>query len=127
MALLYDTIAAFTVVYFAGFVPVMAGGGEALAPGNWAFALYALAAWFGYFALCWRRGRTLGMQAWKLVIVGADGQPPSWRAIVLRFAAAPLALAPAGLGYLWSLLDRDGLCWHERLSGTRLLRQPPAR
>jgi uncharacterized RDD family membrane protein YckC len=29
-----------------------------------------------------------------------------------------------GLGFLWVLYDRDKLAWHDRLSGTRLVRLP---
>jgi hypothetical protein len=40
----------------------------------------------------------------------------------LRFAASWVALLPAGAGYWWVLFDSDRCCWHDRLSGTRVIR-----
>lgn len=126
IALVYDAIAAFTLVYFAGFIPVVAAGGEALAPGNVLFALYLIAVWFGYFGLCWTRGRTLGMQAWKLELVSTrvGARRVTWGQALVRFAGAALALAPAGAGYLAACFDAHGRTWHDRLSHTRLVRRP---
>lgn len=126
IALVYDVVAAFTLVYFASFIPVIASGGEALAPGNVLFALYLLAVWFGYFGVCWTRGRTLGMQAWKLELVStrAGARRVTWPQAVARFAAATLALAPAGLGYLAACFDPDRRTWHDRLSHTRIVARP---
>ena len=120
-ALIYDAIAVTAVVYFAAFVPVLAAGGQALAPGNALFALYLLMVIFAYFAISWRRGRTLGMQAWKIEIVDMDGGRPGGRAVALRFCAAGIALALGGLGYLVALLDRERRTWPDRWSGTRLV------
>jgi len=120
-ALVYDVIAVTAVVYFAAFIPVLAAGGNALAPGNPLFALYLLLVIFAYFAISWRRGRTLGMQAWKIEIIDKDGARPNARAVVLRFLAAGIALALGGLGYLVALLDRQRRTWPDRWSGTRLV------
>jgi uncharacterized RDD family membrane protein YckC len=61
------------------------------------------------------------MRAWKLRIVGADGRPPGWGRSLLRFAAGLVSWAALGLGFLWVLVDRERLAWHDRLSGTRLV------
>ncbi|MEX2480349.1 MAG: RDD family protein [Gammaproteobacteria bacterium] len=120
-AVIYDAIAVTAVVYFAAFVPVLAAGGNALAPGNPLFSLYLLAVIFAYFAISWRRGRTLGMQAWKIVIVDSAGHHPGWHAVILRFFAAALVISLGGLGYLASLFDSERRAWHDRWSGTRLV------
>jgi uncharacterized RDD family membrane protein YckC len=120
LALLYDAIAVLTLLYFAAFIPVLASGG-ALAPGNPLFLLYLALVAYGYFGACWTRGRTLGMQAWKLRIVATDtGLPPTWRRALLRFVAAMGAAAPCGLGYLAALWDPAGRAWHDRWSRTQL-------
>jgi uncharacterized RDD family membrane protein YckC len=120
-ALVYDVIAVTAVVYFAAFIPVLAAGGKALAPGNPLFVLYLLMVIFAYFAVSWRRGRTLGMQAWKIEIVNLDGGRPDGRTVALRFLAAGIAFALGGLGYLVALLDRERRTWPDRWSGTRLV------
>jgi len=32
--------------------------------------------------------------------------------------ASFLSAVSLGLGYLWCLLDQDGLCWHDRITRT---------
>ena len=149
LALLYDSIAVFTLVYFASFVPVLFNGG-AVTPGNPLMTLYALMVMFGYFGRCWTRRSTLGMQAWKLDIVAGDGmRAPTWREAAVRFACAGallgggtalgwyvgvatggghgryyLAFAGALLPYFAALLDRDRRTWPDRWSGTALRRRP---
>lgn len=77
----------------------------------------------GYAVLSWRRGgQTLGMRPWRLRIVDAGGGAPSTRALWTRYAVGTLALLPVGLGFWWAWLDRDRLAWHDRASGTRVVR-----
>lgn len=124
-ALLYDTVAVVALVYFAAFVPVLAAGGNAIAPGNPLLLLYVIGTAFVYFALCWARGRTLGMQAWKLEILDERGRTGiGWRTALVRFLGAALSGLALGLGYLWALLDRDQRTWHDRLSRSRIVFRP---
>src|SRR3546814_15828990 len=60
---------------------------------------------------------------WRLVVVGADGSAPSWRALCVRYAVGTASLLAAGLGFWWAWVDRDRLAWHDRASGTRMLRR----
>jgi uncharacterized RDD family membrane protein YckC len=122
-ALVYDAIAVTTVVYFAAFVPVFAFGDAMHGGHHPLFRLYLLAVIFLYFGLSWTRGRTLGMQAWKIEIVDAAGARPGWRAVCVRFLAAAVSLAAGGLGYLVALTDRERRTWPDRWSGTRLVRR----
>ncbi|MEM0953196.1 MAG: RDD family protein [Pseudomonadota bacterium] len=81
----------------------------------------ALSCVVGFYCYFWRlRGQTLGMQAWRLQLVGDSGDKVSLRQSLTRCAAAFLSFAPAGLGYVWCLIDSERLCWHDRLSGTHL-------
>jgi len=76
-----------------------------------------------YAVLSWRRGgQTLGMRPWRLSVVAADGGVPSWRALCLRYLVGTASLLAAGLGFWWAWLDRDRLAWHDRASGTRMVR-----
>ena len=125
-ALLYDIVAVFTVLYFASFVPIVAAGGDAIAPENPIFVLYLLVIAFGYFGLSWTRGRTLGMQAWKLEIRAcADTRRITWKQAFIRFAGAALSIAIFGIGYFSALTDAENRTWHDRLSKSRLVRKQP--
>ncbi len=89
-----------------------------------------LACWLvtGAYAIAsWRHGgRTLGMRPWRLRVVAADGGAAPLRALCIRYAMGTLSLLAAGLGFWWAWLDRDRLTWHDRASGTRLVREPKA-
>ena len=78
-----------------------------------------------YATASWRRGgQTLGMRPWRLVVTDAAGEPPTTHALWRRYATGTLSLLLGGLGFWWAWLDRDGLAWHDRASGTRLVRMP---
>lgn len=78
-----------------------------------------------FFVGYWTRvGRTLGMQSWGLQLQTADDNKPTLATASVRFFAALLSWAPAGLGFLWQLWDKDKLTWHDRISGTRLVYYP---
>jgi uncharacterized RDD family membrane protein YckC len=125
-ACLYDSLVLFAVLMVAGAAWVALSRAPA-APGDWWFRAYLLAVAAVFYGSFWRRGETLGMRAWKLRVVAADGRPPGWDRALLRFASALLSWAVLGLGFLWVLVDRERLAWHDRLSGTRLVVREPRR
>jgi len=55
-------------------------------------------------------------------VVAADGGVPGWGALWVRFVAGSISLLLAGVGFWWAWLDPERLTWHDRVSGTRLLR-----
>ena len=118
-ALIYDCIAAVTLLYFAAFVPVLATGAT-LVPGNPFFFAYLLTILFFYFFVTWRRGRTLGMQVWKIQITNTDGDRPNAKQCMVRFIGAAFSISFFGLGYISALLNAERSTWHDRLSSTRL-------
>jgi len=121
-AMFYDGLL-LTGLLFVASVPVTLLHGGAFANGNMIFRLYLLAIIFIYLGWQWTHGgQTLGMKAWHLRAVSGHQAPLDWRLSGLRFLAALLSTAALGLGYVWLLFDRDRLTWHDRLSGTRLVK-----
>ncbi len=97
--------------------------------GDWLYRTllqgYLIAVIAGFYIYFWTHGgQTLGMSAWRLRVVGADGEPLTANDALRRLGWATLSLLPAGLGLWWSLVDRDHLAWHDRRSGTRLVLVP---
>ena len=79
-----------------------------------ALQLALLAVSAGYFVLSWTRGgQTLGMRAWRIRIIAAEGGALPWPRAILRFGIALLSLAAFGLGFLWCLVDRERRAWHD--------------
>lgn len=98
----------------------------------------------GFFTWCWSRGRrTLAMKTWRLRLLRADGSALPPRIALLRYLAAwigPLVAVLAyavlarhgagahatwlvALGFLWAFVDRDRQFLHDRIAGTRLVRE----
>jgi uncharacterized RDD family membrane protein YckC len=78
-----------------------------------------------YATLSWRRGgQTLGMRPWRLHVAAAEGGKPSWSGLWIRYAVGTLSLLAGGLGFWWAWVDSGRLAWHDRASGTRLIRFP---
>jgi uncharacterized RDD family membrane protein YckC len=63
------------------------------------------------------------MRPWRLRIVDAQGGRPGARALWLRYATGVLSLLAGGLGFWWAWIDRNRLTWHDRISGTRMMRE----
>ncbi|HEV8525726.1 MAG TPA: RDD family protein [Terriglobales bacterium] len=61
---------------------------------------------------------TPGMRLVRLGLATFEGDPVPrslrrWRAAAILMSATAL-----GLGYLWALIDEQGLCWHDRITRT---------
>jgi uncharacterized RDD family membrane protein YckC len=96
-----------------------------------------------YFCWSWTGGRrTLPMKTWRLRLTRRDGAPVDRRSAVIRYAvawvgpalalgayialkptgAARYALWLAGLNYAWAWIDPDRQFLHDRIAGTRIVR-----
>ncbi len=124
-AILYDSLLVLALMFLATLPFVAMRSGEPVAAGDPAYRLTMLFVAYAFFAGFWTRaGRTLGMQSWGLRLETMDGQTPDFSRASLRFVSALLSWLPVGLGFWWQLWDKDSLCWHDRLSGTRLRFSP---
>ena len=106
-----------------------------------ACALFAIAAL--YFTWCWTGGRrTLPMKTWRLRLVDRDGATPAYKQAFARYLAAwigpgialatfvamkpfglgGVALVPLALNYLAALVDPERQFLHDRIAGTRVVR-----
>jgi uncharacterized RDD family membrane protein YckC len=131
--MLYDAllVIALLMIVTAAFLPLT--GGEAITyerfgAVEYVYRLLLLGVVIAFFGVFWtRRGQTLGMAAWRLRLVRADGGAVTWRDVLTRLAGACASWAALGLGYFWILFDRDRLAWHDRWSGTRVIVTPKQR
>ncbi len=98
----------------------------ALSPLQWLLWGLCWVATGWYATHSWARGgQTLGMRPWRLRVQGVQGQPPpDRRQLWTRYAVGTLSLLTGGLGFWWAWIDRERLAWHDRASGTRLVRVP---
>lgn len=80
---------------------------------------------FGFFAKFWTwSGQTLGMQVWCIRVQNVDGSSISlWQAL-LRFVVSIASWLCLGLGFYWSLFDKQKRSWHDMYSNTQLVQIP---
>lgn len=87
--------------------------------GGLVFAAIAVA----YLAISYTLARaTPGMKYALLSLRTFDGQTPTREQRCRRLGAFALSMMPVGLGAVWALFDEQHLSWHDRWSGTYLVR-----
>ncbi len=67
-------------------------------------------------------GQTIGMMITDLRVTGIIRKRPSLQQYMKRCFWHLISLLMIGMGLLWGLFDRNNLCLHDRLSGTRVIR-----
>ena len=86
-----------------------------------ALAAVAVLLWVAYeFLFVVYTGSTPGLRAARLQLAEFDGAPLKRSSRRWRVLASFLSAFSAGLGYLWCVLDQDGLCWHDRITRTHV-------
>jgi uncharacterized RDD family membrane protein YckC len=86
--------------------------------------LALLAVTAAYFVLSWSRGgQTIGMRAWRLRVVDAEGRSLPWTRALLRFVLALVSLLALGVGFLWCLFDPRQRAWHDIVARSVLVRE----
>lgn len=124
-AILYDSLLILALMFLATLPFVGMRGGEPVDPGYLSYQLTMLGVVWLFLVGFWSySGRTLGMQAWRISLEDKNGNTPGLGAATVRFFTAILSWLPFGLGFAWQLWDKDGLAWHDRISGTRLVHHP---
>ncbi len=123
-AIFYDSLLLLSVLVIATAIALLVTKGT-LHTHNPFFRTLLFLICFSFYAWFWLHGgQTLGMRAWRLRIQNFDGRPITvWQAL-LRFLVAIPSLAFAGLGFLWMLVDRDKMTWHDRFSESVIVRLP---
>ena len=122
LALVYEALL-LTALLLAGSLPFAMLTHE-MSPGlaRPLFQIYLIALTGVYFIWQWQRGgRTLPMKTWHLRLVTRNGAPLAWKHALKRFLIALPGTLLLGAGFLWALVDREGLFLHDRLAGTKIV------
>jgi uncharacterized RDD family membrane protein YckC len=68
-------------------------------------------------------GQTLGMKLMGIRLISYRGGAPGPARGLVRLVALAVSLAPAGLGWLWALFDREHRALHDHLAGTYVIHE----
>jgi uncharacterized RDD family membrane protein YckC len=153
-AVFYDSLLAVAIAFVATFAMLPLTGGEAIlastqgALGH-AYRAVLMVVLFAYFGGCWTRsGQTLGMKAWRIQLVGAEGGKLGWTGALGRFllgtgmtilavlgawqlrrpagtlaaAGAVALLLPLVVNFAWVPFDGAGRSLQDLATGARLRR-----
>lgn len=121
-AMLYDSLLLTAVLFISTLLLMPFVGGEAIHSGNIFYKIYLL--FIGYLYFCWHwvtGGQTLGMRSWNIQVVNDSEKMPDWKQSSLRYIYSLLSLILFGLGFIWSLFDKNKLALHDHLSKTKLI------
>ena len=76
-----------------------------------------------YFVWFWRNGgQTLPMKTWHIKVVTHSGAKLSWTVAIKRYLYAVAGSFALGITYFWAIFDRDRQFLHDRVAGTRIVR-----
>ena len=125
LVMAYDAIAVITLMMAVTALMLLTPLGSQTALQDPLPTMVLVITWFAYLAWCWRKGGlTLGMRAWRVHLVFDDGAKPSWARCMLRFSVSLVSAAALGLGFIWTLFDKNRRSWHDLASASQLVRTP---
>ncbi|MDH5435183.1 MAG: RDD family protein [Gammaproteobacteria bacterium] len=121
-AILYDGMLLFGVLFFASLLVMVFVDEPAHLSSHLWYRLYLIGVCYFYFAFAWTRtGQTLGLKTWQLRIQQPDGENITWLQSMIRFAGAIVSWLAFGLGFLWIVVDKKNMAWHDYLSKTEVV------
>ena len=82
--------------------------------------VFLFLAYFGWFTAL--TATTPGLSCVGIRVCNLDGAPPTWRESWWRAFGYLVSAVSLLLGFVWALFDSEGLTWHDRMSGTFLVR-----
>jgi uncharacterized RDD family membrane protein YckC len=124
LALVYEALLLFALFLIASLPFVMIAHQADQLVARPLFQLYLVAVAAVYFTWQWRHGgQTLPMKTWRLWLVTRDGAPLGTRHALRRFLFALPGTLLLGAGFVWALVDHEGLFLHDRLAGTKIIKE----
>ena len=82
---------------------------------------------FLYFTVCNKLGSSVGKAALGLKVISVDERPIDWPRATLRSVFWLVGLASLGLGLMAITWDEKGRGWHDKVSGTMVVKRGESR
>jgi uncharacterized RDD family membrane protein YckC len=94
---------------------------------NVAINVFGLIVGGAYFTIGYGMGVTAGALVFGLRIVKADGGEPGFGSGAIRWLVSIASAIVLYLGYFWMLWDSEKQTWHDKASGTYVVKDLAAR
>lgn len=126
-ALFYDSFVLFSFWILLTALALLINHGESLLPYRIYFLSYLYVGTGLLLSYFWcKKGQTLGMAAWRLIVVQTNGKPLSWRQAWVRYLVGSISFFLAGAGFLWCFCNKNRQPLHDVIAKTKVvLRNPP--
>ena len=122
LALIYDALVVTALVLISGLVASLISQGEAP---SWLTQMLIVLSVGGYFWWSWSHGgKTAGMRAWRLRVIGMECEPLTSQVATKRLMMCVVTLAPTGLPLLTGWFSPIGQTVYDSLSKTRVVAEP---
>jgi len=125
MAIFYDLFLLTAILFLATALVNATNHGEAIDQSTLYTMILRLllgALIVSYFSWFWiHGGQTLGMKTWKVKLINNDSQVINWKQALTREITAVISWLFLGLGFIWSIFDKQNRCWHDIISNTSLI------
>lgn len=125
MAIFYDLFLLTAILFLATAIVNATNHGEAIDQSRlytFFLQLFLSALIILYFGWFWiHGGQTLGMKTWKIKLIANNSQTINWQQVIIREITASISWLFLGLGFAWSIFDKQKRCWHDITSKTRLI------
>lgn len=125
MAIFYDLFLLTAILFLATAMVNVINSGEAIDQNSLyrlLLGLYLASIIFFYFGWFWMHGgQTLGMKTWKIKLVTSDSQAIHWQQVIIREITAVFSWLFFGVGFIWSIFDKQKRSWHDITSKTSLI------
>jgi uncharacterized RDD family membrane protein YckC len=122
LALIYDALVVTALILISSLVASVIAQGEAP---SWLTQMLIALSVGGYFWWSWSRGgMTAGMRAWRLRVVGMEGELLSSPLALKRLIVCIVTLAPTGMPLLTGWFSPIGQTIYDSLSKTRVVSEP---
>lgn len=116
-AFLYDTLLLTAIYFVLTTIAIAFNDGQAIQNGAYYFLLYGVGCLF--FSWFWRHGgQTLGMQAWRIKVVGETDEKLSYKQCAVRYISGSTLFI---IALLTAWLDSDGRGLHDKWSKSKIV------
>lgn len=119
---IYETLVVAAILFASAFVYLWLFGEATHGLKRYVFQFYLWSTVGVYFIWCWHKnGQTLAMKTWRLKLFNQHAQLLSFQLATLRYVLATVSLLFLGLGFIWAVLDKEHLYWHDRYLKNKLV------
>jgi len=129
-AIFYDSFLLLAILFIVSAIATALNHGKAIEPDDAlypVFVIFIFSLSYLYFAWFWiHGGQSLGMKTWRIQLqndnsVNNGNGQIDWKITAIRFFSAIISWGVFGLGFLWSLFDKENRCWHDIISKTVII------